>query len=94
MKHKYQSSTLPGILGGKSDGSLEWSFLPNGSFFDKISFLWRYGMDIMYNIPQKVRPMIAKLDQIYKLQEEGISFKTFDDLFGYLGLLEDTKVSG
>ena len=94
MKQKYEAGTIPGILGADPSGTLEWSFLPSGSFLDKISFLWRYGIDILYNIPKKVRPMIANLDKIYELQEQGQSFKSFDDLFGYLGLLSDTKISG
>lgn len=94
LQRKTVGDSLPGILGAGNDGHLKWSFLPSGSIFDIVKFLYFYGVDILYRIPTMVHPLIAKLDGIYKLQQDGYGYKSFNELFSRLGLLDYTKLSG
>ena len=87
-------SKFTGIISATESGAIVWRFLPRDSFFDKIHFLYEYGLDILYRLPRIVRPMIAKLDRIYGKQKVGVAYANFDQLFSDLELIDLVHRSG
>jgi hypothetical protein len=61
---------------------------------DQIAFLWNYGMDILVRIPNKINPIIEKLNKIYENQKDGQGYTTLVDMLEDLDLYDIAKISG
>ena len=74
----------------------EFAFLSTGySLIDKIKLFWRYGMGLL-RMDRFTSSTVEKFKEIYKLQDEGISFETVHEFLKTLGgddFIELTKKS-